>query len=80
MKISYNDLMNSNTVAFNMLQKLEDERKMLEKRADRLYKMGIALTSLIQEGRITDTEEINCAIAWLNHSDLEVCEIINKIF
>lgn len=79
MKINYNDLTNSNSLVVKMLQQLEDERKKLEKRADRIWKLDCALTNLIQDGRITDTKDIDCAMAWLNHSDLEPYEIVNKI-
>ena len=79
MKISYNDLMDKNSLPVKMLAQLDAERKILEKRAERIRKLDIALVNLIQDGRITDTEEINCAIAWLNHSNLEVWEIVNKV-
>ena len=79
MKISYGDLTNINSLPFKMLEGLDAERKILEKRAERMRKLNIALVSLIQDGRITDTEDIDCAIAWLNHSNLEVWEIVNKI-
>ena len=79
MKISYNDLMNKNSLPVKMLAQLDAERQVLEKRAERIRKLDSALVSLIQDGRITDTEEINCAIAWLNHSNLEVWEIVNKV-
>ena len=62
-----------------MLEKLDAERKVLEKRAERIRKLNIAIVNLIQDGRITDTKDIDCAIAWLNHSNLEVWEIINKV-
>jgi len=79
MKISYNDLMNKNSLPVKMLEHLDAERKALERRAERIRKLDNALVNLIQDGRITDTEDIGCAIAWLNHSDLEVWEIVNKI-
>ena len=79
MKISYNDLMDKTSLVFKMLEQLGAERKELEKRAERIRKLDVALVSLIQDGRITDTKDIDCAIAWLNHSNLEVYEIVNKI-
>lgn len=79
MKLTYDDLTNNRTIPFKMLEKLDAERKNLEKRAERIRELDIALVNLIQDGRITDTEEIDCAIAWLNHSNLEVWEIVNKI-
>ena len=79
MKISYNDLMDKRSLPCKILGHLDAERKVLEKRAERIRKLDTALVNLIQDGRITDTEEINCAIAWLNHSNLEVWEIVNKV-
>lgn len=79
MKISYNDLMDRTSPIVKMLEQLDSERKELEKRAERIRKLDAALVSLIQDGRITDTQEINCAIAWLNHSNLEAWEIVNKV-
>lgn len=79
MKISYNDLTNKNSLPVQMLEKLDAERKILEKRVERMRKLNIALVNLIQDGRITDTEDIDCAIAWLNHSNLEVWEIVNEV-
>ena len=79
MKISYNDLMNRNSLPCIILERLDSERKALEKRAERIRELDNALVNLIQDGRITDTEEMDCAIAWLNHSNLEVWEIVNKI-
>jgi len=79
MKLTYNDLSDTRTVPFKMLEKLDAERKVLEKRAERIRELNIALVRLIQDGRITDTEDIDCAIAWLNHSNLEVWEIVNKV-
>lgn len=79
MKISYNDLMDNTSLVVKKLEQLDSERKVLEKRAERIRKLDNALVNLIQDGRITDTKEIDCAIAWLNRSDLEVWEIVNKI-
>ena len=79
MKISYNDLMDKRSLPCKILGQLNAERKALEKRAERIRKLDIALVNLIQDGRITDTEEINCAIAWLNNSNLEIWEIVNKV-
>ena len=79
MKISYNDLMNNTSIPFKMLQQLKTERKILEERAERIQKLESMLIHLIQDKRITDTKDIDCAIAWLNHSNLEAWEIINKV-
>lgn len=79
MKISYNDLTDRTSLVVKMLEQLDSERKALEKRAERIRELDVALVNLIQDGRITDTKDIDCAIAWLNHSNLEVWEIVNKV-
>ena len=79
MKISSNDLMDKTSLVVMMLDRLDAERKVLEKRAERIRKLDVALVNLIQDGRITDTKDIEYAIALLNHSNLEVWEIVNKV-
>ena len=79
MKISYDDLTDKRSLPCKILARLDAERQVLEKRAERIRKLDIALVNLIQDGRITDTEDIDCAIAWLDHSNLEVWEIVNKV-
>lgn len=79
MKISYNDLTDRTSLVVKMLEQLDSERKALEKRAEKIRELDIALVNLIQDGRITDTKDIDCAIAWLNHSNLEAWEIVNKV-
>lgn len=79
MKLTYHDLTDPRTVPFKMLEKLDAERKVLEKRAERIRKLHVALIRLIQDERITDTKDIDYAIVWLNHSNLEAWEIVNKV-
>ena len=52
MKISYEDLMNKNSLPVKMLAQLDAERKVLEKRAERIRKLdaeiSIALDAIIK--------------------------------
>ena len=75
----YDDLTNPRTLIFKKMEQLTNEAERLEEHAKRIRQLDRSLTYLIQCGRITDTEDIDCAIAWLNHSNLTATEIINKV-
>lgn len=79
MKIQKGDLYSRNSLTVALLNQLEEEERRIRAQADRLWGLDIALTSYIQEGKITDTDEISCAISWLNHSNLSPMEILNKV-
>ncbi len=79
MKFTYMDLCNCTTLPFKQLQTLTDRANYLQKQADRVRDLDRYLVCWIQEGRITDTDDIDAAISWLNHSTLSAGEIIKKI-
>ena len=79
MKFAYMDICDCTTLPFKQLQTLTDRENYLQKQADRVRELNRYLVSFIQEGRITDTDEIDAAIAWLNHSTLSAGEIMKKI-
>lgn len=79
MKIQKGDLYSRNSLTLALLNQLEEEERRIRAQANRLWGLDIALTSYIQEGKITDTDEISCAISWLNHSNLSPMEILNKV-
>jgi len=79
MKIQKGDLYSRNSLTLALLNQLEEEERRIRAQADRLWGLDIALTAYIQEGKITDTDEISCAISWLNHSNLSPVEILNKV-
>lgn len=79
MKIQKDDLYSRNSLTVALLKQLEEEEERLRSQADRIRNLDIALTVYIQEGKITDTDEINCAISWFNHSNLSPIEILDKV-
>ena len=79
MKIQKDDLYSHNSLAVTLLKQLQEEKKKLLSQADRIGNLDIILTNYIQDGKITDTDEISCAISWLNHSNLSPIEILNKV-
>lgn len=79
MKIQKGDLYSCNSLTFALLNQLEEEERRIRLQANRICELDIALTNSIQEGKITDTDEISCAISWLNHSNLSPIEILNKV-
>lgn len=79
MKIQKGDLYSRNSLTVALLNQLEEEERRIRLQANRIWELDIALTNSIQEGKITDTDEISCAISWLNHSNLSPIEILNKV-
>ena len=79
MKIQKDDLYSRNSLAVALLNQLAEEERRIRSQADRIWGLDIALTAYIQEGKITDTDEISCAISWLNHSNLSPIEIVEKV-
>ena len=79
MKITYDDLTDTRTAPFEMLTQMDKEAERLERQAQKIRKLNCAIVRLIQDGRITDTKDIECAITWLYHSNLEPWEIVNKV-
>ena len=64
---------------FTQLQTLYCEIERLRTEADRIEEFNQRLIYRIQNGQITDQEQVNCALAWLSHSKLSVDEILEKI-
>ena len=79
MKFIHDDLTDPRTLVFKMMEQLTNEAEKLEERAKRIRQLDRSLTYLIQCGKITNTTDIDCAFAWLNHSNLTAGEIIDKI-
>lgn len=80
MKMQKDDLYSrSSMMTVALLNQLEEEERRIRARANRLWSLDDALTAYIQEGKITDTDEINCAISWFNHSNLSPVEILDKV-
>lgn len=80
MKMKKDDLYShSSMMTVTLLNQLEEEERRIKAQADRLWNLDTAITAYIQEGKITDTDEISCAISWLNHSNLSPMEILNKV-
>lgn len=79
MIIKKDDLYCSNSLTVTILNQLEKDRKQLEKQASRIWQLDIGLVAYIQEGKITDTNDIDLAISYLNHTDLEPIEILHII-
>lgn len=79
MKIDKNDLTNTSSLIFTLLQQISDKADHFREKAIRLDRLNCALIHYIHEDKITDTEQIDAATAWENHSDLSVEEIIKNI-
>lgn len=79
MKITSMDICDCSTYPFQLLQTLTERAQYLQKQAERVKELNHYLIHNILESRITDTDEINAAISWLNHSVLTPDEIMEKI-
>jgi hypothetical protein len=79
MKMNPTDLFDASSLTTNKLKRLEDEYRRLYARAKRIADTNHLLIYYIQQGRITDTDDIDAAEAWLNHSDLEPEDILAKV-
>ena len=76
----YNELTNCNSVLFKSLTNMDKEAEKLEAKTRRIRELNHSIVYLIQTGKITDIEDVNCALSWLYNSDLSVEEIMNTIF
>ena len=79
MKIDKNDLANTSSLTFTLLQQISDRADRFREKAIRLDRLNCALVHYIHEDKITDTKQIDIATAWENHSDLSIEEIIKII-
>ena len=79
MRIDKNDLANTSSLAFTLLQQISNEADRFREKAIRLDRLNCALVHYIHEDKITDTKQIDIATAWENHSDLSIEEIIKII-
>lgn len=74
--VTYNDLTYPNSYIYKRLQQLEDERKELERQAERLRILDISLVNAIQYKEITNSEVIEYIIDMVKNTNLKPCEII----
>lgn len=79
MKIEKMDLFDSTSLTTILLNQIRDKRDALRKEADRINEVYNMLINQIARGDITNTEDIDAAISWINHSNLTPIEIITVI-
>ncbi len=79
MKINKNDIVDTSSLTFTLLQQISDKADRFREKAIRLDKLNCALVHYIHENKITDTKQIDAATAWENHSNLSIEEIIKII-
>lgn len=79
MKIQKDDLYSDDSLTVALLNQLQEEENRLRSQANRIEQLNWALTTYVEEGKITDTNEVSSAIAWLYHSNLSPIEIIEKV-
>jgi hypothetical protein len=79
MKIKKDDTITCSSLTFKLLQQMTDRARDLRLQAERIDDLNHMLVSYIHSGIITDTEQINAACAWCEHSDLEAYDILEKV-
>lgn len=79
MRIDKNDIVDTSSLTFTLLQQISDKADRFREKAIRLDRLNCALVHYIHENKITDTEQIDAAIAWENHSGLSIEEIMKII-
>ena len=79
MKIQKNDLYSHDSLTAALLNQLAEEKRRLRSQANRIEQLDFILTAYIRNEKITDTNEISCAISWLYHSNLSPMKIIEKV-
>ena len=79
MKIERNDLADCSSLTFNLLRQIDEKANAFREKAIRLDQLNCALIHYIHENKITDTEQIDAATAWENHSNLSIEEIMKII-
>ena len=72
------DLTDCTSRLFYILKALDKQAEELHQKADRAKEFNRMLVYNIQEGRITDIEEIDTAWAWFDHSSLTPAECIER--
>ena len=79
MKINKEDTTYSNSMAFKLLQEMTDYSRYLRQKAERMDDLNRMIVNYIHAGLITDTQQIDCARSWFEHSNLEPYEILEKV-
>ena len=79
MKIEKYDLHDKNSLPSKQLQELSDYANYLRAKEQKIEALVNLISHYIREGKITDTQQIDAARAWFEHSNLCVSEIIDKI-
>lgn len=80
MTLKYCDLTNNKTSTFMALDSIHQQTEALRAKFERAYDFEIALTSYLQSRKVITSEQFNALQAWLNHSELPVQEIFNRVF
>ena len=75
----YNDLTDCTSLLYNLLENMDKEAKELEAKAKRIKELNRILVYRIQNNKITNIKDVECALSWLNHSNLTIDEILEKI-
>ena len=79
MKIEKYDLHNENSLPSKQLQELSNYAYYLRVKEQKIETLIYMINHYIRTGKITDTQQIDEARAWFEHSNLSVSKIMEKI-
>lgn len=77
--LTYEELANPCSLTYKSFDKIQSNIDLLEKKMTRLKDFHFALTEHLRACGKMDYEMYNRAVAWLEHSDLTISEIMEKI-
>lgn len=75
----YDKLTDPRTTLYKKLESMIKEAEKLEAKAKRIKELNYCLVNRIQCEKIWEEADIDCALSWLQYSDLPVDEILKKI-
>ncbi len=79
MKIEKDATITCTSLTYKLLKQMTDRARNLRQQAERMEDLNRMLVNYIHAGIITDTEQIDAACAWCEHSDLEAYDILENV-
>ena len=79
LKLTYKDLTDSSTFTYKTMNRHYKKIKALEKELKRMKDFDVAITNYLQNHREMDYKKYHYAIAYLEHTNVKVSEIFQRI-
>jgi hypothetical protein len=79
MKIQKDDLYDNGSLITRQIKEFDVEIQALTNRVERMRNLQHLIINGVREGLIVDTNTVDLAMSWLNHSQLSADEIMQKL-